>query len=149
VRLTAGLFAIGVVLLAPRPGLACVCTDTGSVADEWRASGAVFLGRIVGLSIEAVKLEDIMAERMRASFKVERRWKGPKGPTIDVWTCGDQVEVCTCGVDFNLGERYVVFASGKPLGTGSCDRTRVLSAAESIVAELDKLSPAERGRTTR
>lgn len=137
---------MGVALLVSDPLFACVCTETGSVTDELQASGAVFVGRVIPLAIEMVALEDTTAEGMRATFKVERRWKRAKRSTIDVWTCGDQTAVCTCGVDFQLGERYLVFASEKPLGTGSCSRTRVASSAESIIAELDKLLPAGTGR---
>ena len=145
---TAGVLAIGVVILAPDQVLACPCTETGTVRDELKSSRAVFLGRVIALAIETVALENSTAERMRATFKVERRWKSATRSTIEVWTCGDQTAVCTCGLDFKLGERYVVFASGQPLGTGSCDRTRVASAAEAIIAELEKLSPAAKGRIT-
>ena len=147
-RRTARALAVVLVLLAPRTLLACVCTETGSVGDELRSSGAVFLGRIVALTIETVSLEDTTAERMRATFNVERSWKSPKRSKLDVWTCGDQVSFCTCGVEFKLGERYLVFAEGQPLGTGSCSRTRVAAEAEALIAELDKLAPAVKGRIT-
>jgi hypothetical protein len=142
VRWMARVLPVVLVLLAPRPLLACVCSETGSVGDELQSSGAVFLGRIVALRIETLSLEDTTAERMQATFKVERRWKGPQQSKLEVWTCGDQVSFCTCGVDFKLGERYLVFADGQPLGTASCNRTRVAGEAEAIIAELDKLSPA-------
>ena len=147
-KLSAGVLAIGLVLLGGGRLLACVCTETGTVRDELRSSEAVFLGRITALAIETVRLETTTAERMRATFKVERRWKGAKRSTVEVWTCGDQTAVCTCGVDFRLGERYVVFASGQPLGTGSCDRTRVAATADGVISELDALSPEARGRIT-
>jgi len=142
------VIAIVVAVLAPKGLLACVCTETGSVGDELHASGAVFLGRIVALSIETVSLEDTTAERMVATFEVERRWKGPKGSKVTVWTCGDQVSFCTCGVAFKLGERYLVFAEGQPLSTASCNRTRVAAEAAAIIGELDRLSPAAQGRIT-
>src|SRR5262249_40386116 len=135
---------MGVLLLGGERAFACGCSDTGTVEDEIQSSGAVFLGRVTGLAIETVQLEHSTAERMRATFKVDRRWKGAKGSTVQVWTCGDQTAVCTCGIEFKLGERYLVFASGKPLSTGSCDRTRVATTAEAIISQLDALAPAGR-----
>jgi hypothetical protein len=139
---------VGVVLLAPKALPACGCAETGGVGDELKSSDAVFVGRIVALAIEKVPLEDSAAERMTVTFEVERRWKGPNRSKLTVWTCGDQVSFCTCGVDFKLGERYLVFAEGKPLSTASCSRTRVVAEATAIMAELDKLSPTATGRIT-
>lgn len=142
------VLAVVLVLLLPRTLLACVCAETGGVGDELKSSGAVFVGRIVALAIEKVSLEDATGERMTATFAVERRWKGPNRAKLTVWTCGDQVSFCTCGVEFKLGERYLVFAEGQPLSTASCSRTRVAAEAEPIIAELDRLSPAAKGRIT-
>jgi hypothetical protein len=148
VRRKLGLVAVGLLLAVPSSLPACVCTETGGIGDELRASTAVFLGRIIALNIDTVVVEGTSVERMRATFRVDRQWKGRRRPTTDIWTCGDQVAACTCGVDFRLGERYVVFASGKPLSTGSCDRTKAAGAAETLIAELDKLSPTAKGRIT-
>jgi hypothetical protein len=119
-----------------RSAHACVCSETGTVKDEVESSRAVFLGRLIGLRIDVVDVEHTKVERTVATFRVERSWKGPKLAKVDVWTCGDQVTVCTCGVDFKLGEQYLVFASGKPLSTASCSRTGVASVSEAIIAEL-------------
>jgi hypothetical protein len=142
------VLAILIVALFPRVGFACICSETGSVADELQASQAVFFGRIIALTIDTLTVDGTPFERMRATFKVERGWKGAKESQIDVFTCGDQVSLCTCGVDFRLGGRYLVFASGQPLGTGSCDRTRPTGATDPVISELDKLVPAATGRIT-
>jgi hypothetical protein len=125
---------------------ACVCAETGSLAEELQASAAVFVGRVLALTIDTVTVEGMAIERTRATLKVEQHWKGAQRPTVDVWTCGDQVVACTCGVDFRLGARYLVFASGKPLGTGSCSRTREADAAEELITQLDTLSLTAKGR---
>jgi hypothetical protein len=147
-RWLASIGALALVMLAPRSGFPCVCTETEGLGDELTSSDAVFVGRVVGIAIEKVPLEDTTAERMTATFEVERRWKGPKRSRLAVWTCGDQVSLCSCGVEFKLGERYLVFAEGRPLSTGSCNRTRVLAEAEALICELDKLSPSAKGRIT-
>jgi hypothetical protein len=140
VKRTASWLALGTLLLSSRPAYTCVCVETGGLADELRSSRAVFLGRIVALSIDPIFVGGTEVERMRATFRVEHSWKGVKGRTVDVLTCGTQTVFCTCRADFRLGERYVVFASGQPLGTGSCNRTAPAGSSEGVVAELDNLS---------
>lgn len=109
-----------------RPVAACPCSDLGSIADEYHHSRAVFVGRIVSIEISSKIIEGERVENMIATFVVERRWKGPSMRRLRVQTCGTQTLVCTCGADFQLGQRYVVFADGKLLQTSSCNRNTTL-----------------------
>jgi hypothetical protein len=86
----------------------------------------VFVGRIVSLEISSKVIGGETIENMIATFDLERRWKGPSVRRLRVQTCGTQALVCTCGFNFQLGERYVVFAEGKPLKTSSCNRNAIL-----------------------
>lgn len=132
------LACIIAILCAARPAAACVCADPGSLADEYRRSSAVFVGRIVSLEISTKVVEGRRIENMIATFDVERRWKGPSARRLRVQTCGTQMLVCTCGVDFQLGQRYVVFAEGKPFQTSSCNRTTIAdTAGEELLKGLD------------
>lgn len=115
-----------VTILMTRPVAACICSDMGSTADEYQHSSAVFVGRIVSIEISSRIIDGVTVEAMIATFAVERRWKGPSIRRLRVQTCGTQTMVCTCGADFQLGQRYVVFAEGKPLQTSSCNRNTVL-----------------------
>jgi uncharacterized phage protein gp47/JayE len=113
----------------------------GTLADEYRRSSAVFVGRIVSLEISTMVVEGHAVENMVATFEVERRWKGPSARRLRVQTCGTQMLVCTCGVDFQLGQRYVVFAEGKLLQTNSCNRTTVADAAgDGLLESLDAVA---------
>jgi hypothetical protein len=115
-----------------------VCADTGTLADEYRQSSAVFVGRIVSLEISTKVVKGHRIENMVATFEVERRWKGPSARRLRVQTCGTQMMACTCGVDFQLGQRYVVFAEGRPLQTSSCNRTTLAdTAGEDLLKGLD------------
>jgi hypothetical protein len=76
---------------------------------------------------------------MIATFRVERRWKGSQLSEVQVKTCGTQVEVCTCGVDFQLGERYLVVGAGKPLETSICYRTILAVGADEEIRALDAM----------
>jgi len=132
------LACVVVIVCAARPAGACACADMGSLADEYRQSDAVFVGRIVSIEISAEVVKGHRIEHMTATFKVERRWKGPSVRRLRVGTCGTQTMVCTCGVDFQLGQRYVVFAEGKPLTTSSCNRTTLADTADNeLLKSLD------------
>jgi hypothetical protein len=121
------LACIVAIVFTVRPVDACVCADMGSLADEYHHSSAVFVGRIVSLEISSKVIDGVTIENMVATFAVERRWKGPSIRRLRVQTCGTQALVCTCGFDFQLGQRYVVFAQGKPLlQTSSCNRNEIL-----------------------
>ena len=74
---------------------------------------------------------------MVATFNVERRWKGAQGRTVRVRTCGTQTMICTCGVDFQIGQRYVVLAACNSLETDICWPTQTADGAENIIKELD------------
>ena len=78
---------------------------------------------------------------MVATFEVEQRWKGPSLRRLRVQTCGTQTFVCTCGADFQLGQRYVVFAEGKMLETSSCNRTTVADpVGDELLKGLDAIT---------
>jgi len=80
-------------------------------------------------------------ESMVATFEVEQRWKGPSLRRLRVLTCGTQTFVCTCGADFQLGQRYVVFAEGKMLETSSCNRTAIPNpAGDDLLKDLDAIA---------
>ncbi len=135
------LACVVAILCSARPAGACVCADLGSLADEYHRSGAVFIGRIVSLEISAKVVEGHRIENMVATFDVERRWKGPSVRRLRVQTCGTQTLICTCGADFQLGQRYVVFAEGKPLATSSCNRTTIAdTAGDELLKGLDAVA---------
>lgn len=120
------LGCIVVIACTARPVGACTCAEFGSLANEYHHSRAVFVGRIVSIEISSKVIKGETIENMIATFVVERRWKGPSVRRLRVQTCGTQALVCTCGFDFELGERYVIFADGKPLNTSDCNSNAIL-----------------------
>jgi hypothetical protein len=135
------LACIVATMCAARPVAACTCADLGPLADEYHHSSAVFVGRIVSIEISSKIIEGERVENMIATFAVERRWKGPSIRRLRVQTCGTQTLVCTCGVGFQLGQRYVVFAEGKPLQTSSGNRTHIAeTAGEDLLKGLDAIA---------
>ena len=135
------LVCIFAILCTARSVDACACADLGSIADEYHKSSAVFIGRIVAIEISTRVYKGDKIEKMVATFEVEQRWKGPSLRRLRVQTCGTQTFVCTCGADFQLGQRYVVFAEGKPLETSSCNRTTVADpVGDELLKGLDAIA---------
>lgn len=137
------LRSIIVIVWTAGPVGACVCADLGSLADEYHHSNAVFVGRIVSLEISSKVIDGETIENMTATFDVERRWKGPSVRRLRVQTCGTQAMACTCGFNFQLGVRYVVFAEGKPLKTSSCNRNAILPQIPQAEATEIRAAGAE------
>jgi hypothetical protein len=115
------------VSLAIAAALASVRAEcaTPGIDEEFRLSGAVFLGRATDQSV----LTDARPWYTETTFDVERLWKGK--PDADkrlrVRTCGGVVgdRDMGCGESFRFvpGTQYVVFADGDPLATNTCHHT--------------------------
>jgi hypothetical protein len=110
------------------------CGPPPSIEAEFEASSVVVIGRVVGIATTMREWPepDVTGERLKfqmrvATVEVERRWKGPVAKTIQVETC----ELCTTGVWFAIGERWVVFAHGEPPTTSDCGRTLLYSDSRS------------------
>ena len=69
---------------------------------------------------------------MVATFEVEQRWKGPSLRRLRVLTCGTQTFVCTCGADFQLGQRVELYPSNLDMSTNVYDRYYV-TRGEQVV----------------
>jgi hypothetical protein len=106
------------------------CGPPPSIEAEFEASSVVVIRRVVAIATTMREWPepDVTGERLKfqmrvATLDVEQRWKGPVEKTIQVETC----ELCTTGVGFAIGERWVVFAQGVPPTTGDCGRTLLYS----------------------
>ncbi len=130
---------LGLVLLQPRPVYACSCVmdprGEAPAAGLQRAR-AVFAGRVT-------RVNDLLSgwtgRPVRVTFDVAQVWKGPAERHIMIRTGtggGD------CGIDFRLGEDYIVYAydaqdppgTGSGLAANSCSRTDVLADAQADLA---------------
>lgn len=124
--------ALGVLLLtltlASRDAEACSCRAPGPPCSAMFTS-TVFVGKVKA-SVEA--------ERGRATTTFELvetlHSKAPLGPTVELRhsTMGS-----VCGLTFEQGRTYVVYAGGEPpskLTAGACSRTHVLKQKDEDVA---------------
>ena len=139
--LTVALVANTLLLGGPQAGeaYACSCAETRSVEETFEKSAAVFSGEVVKAEEtppEPPDGDDPFLGLGPVTFEVEETWKGASEDSVTVYGHGPEV---SCGIDFEKGETYLVYAyrTNGDLGTDYCGRTKPLSLAGSDVSELN------------
>jgi hypothetical protein len=112
---------------------ACECDGRGSPREELRKAKAVFTGEIVEITPVS------QGSSYLIKFKVKRFWKGVKGEFINVQSPGG-----LCGLPFNVGEVWIVYAYGRELWTDNCRRTK---KAENATEDLRALGRGKMPKT--
>jgi hypothetical protein len=151
-----GLTALTVLTVATARGAsACSCGASGPPCQNAFQVDAVFAGTVLGISAlpdEGPPLppgEFRSPQAVRVEFGDVVAFRGVQGPTLSVLTAGSGP---ACGYAFKQGERYLVYASRNPNGTGFvtgiCSRTRRLAEADDDLGFLQTLSASSvtRGR---
>ncbi len=133
--------AVNLVLastLHVREARACSCAGSLAPERELRTSDAVFSGEVV--SIEGDRLAPGLGPPLgRVTFDAKESWKGVSEKSVVVYGHGDEV---SCGIDFEKGEQYLVYAyrsndgPGDHLETSYCDATKLMSEAEADLRVL-------------
>ncbi|MBA2618421.1 MAG: hypothetical protein H0U91_09680 [Rubrobacter sp.] len=116
---------------------ACSCAETRDVEESFEKSAAIFSGRVVKAEGAAPVPPDGDDPFLGpVTFEVEEAWKGASEGSVVVYGQGPEP---SCGIDFERGETYLVYAyrSDGYLGTDYCGRTKPLSFAGSDVGELN------------
>jgi hypothetical protein len=126
---TAALVFGAATLLSPAGARAdeCGCDKRfGDAVEALPSFKSAFAGRV-----ESVREE---GETRSVTFRVFRAWKGPRDRQLTVTT-----PATACGVSFEQGAEYVVFATGAgdALRTDGCSPTSVLARAARSVRQLD------------
>jgi len=117
--------------LAADPGArsahACSCAGGASLEEELESSDAVFAGAVTEIERED-HAPGVGPPLGRVTFDVNESWKGVTEGTASVYGQGDEV---SCGLDFDPGERYLVYAyrTGDHLETSFCEATKPLAEA--------------------
>ncbi len=136
---------------------ACLCDGVPTVAEELKGATAIFSGKYVsaeykkGIVNELRKMQEEMDgkkieyEVLVLRFQVEKWWKGDLSNEVILVT--DQTRasdgttsVGGCGLGFEKGKRYLIYAYGneKELGTNACTRTKSLKKAKNDLKQLGK-----------
>lgn len=114
---------------------ACSCAEPGSVAEEAAASDLVVFGEVVSVREPGLGCSQSSADPVQVRIDVLEGFVGA--------AAGDEVEVETaregasCGVGFEEGQTWLVYAQG---GSASlCSRTRRAEAGDPELVELADL----------
>ena len=131
------IFALSI----PSTSLACEChCDQPGMNDPKemeRRAKAVFVGEVIAAREATREDERNHSAPYVFRLRVERYWKGVKTPEISI-SAMDGPPHC-CGMEFEVGEKYLVYAVDKNLGT-ACTRTRSLASADE---DLKALGPGK------
>ena len=110
--MTAALIPVGV-----HPAWGCKCVPPAPDAEAAQHSAAVFTGVSEG------EVGGGLTQTVSWKFRVDDVYKGSVHETE---TIGSATQSTACGITFDEGQRYVVFAFGDPdqLSTNTCSNTR-------------------------
>ena len=122
---------------------ACTCGDT-TVAASKNYATIVFSGRIM----KKVKSNAVEKDGVEVTFQVDRVWKGKVGPSVKIYSgpTSDLYDFMDlCSPEFELGDRYVVFARGEKLFSNIiCSYTTKLEDGKDGNFVLDELGRGRR-----
>jgi hypothetical protein len=145
-HLSALIAAFAVLFALPQTCFACSCLAPPPPAEAAADAAAVFQGEVI--KVEQVRGSTGAAHR-RVTLRVSTVWKGNVTAETLAYTANDSA---ACGIDFQQGTEYVIYASvangtefsGTPansLVTGLCDRTRPVAEAADDLAALGPGQP--------
>ena len=133
----------GVLAASRASAWACSCVPPLSPQEELEQADAVFFGAVDRLEVQRDSHAPLtqLPEDKLATFSVVRVWKGLQQPSISVATALGRT---ACGVDFQVGQFYLVYAYTGVSGqegyhTTSCTRTSAWGDAEQV--DLKILGP--------
>ena len=105
--------------------------DKRRIKDALSEARAVFSGKILKIK-RGIPTDADAAPPVQVTFKVSKVWKNVKTEKVIVMTDRDIYGMC--GMPFEVGESYLVYAcewkEADGLGTGQCTRTIEMSLAE-------------------
>lgn len=115
----------------PRGAYACSCAPPPEPRVALESATSVFSGMAVDVKEESSP----GITRRAVTFDVISSWKGASQAQLVVYTAMDSA---MCGVDFEVGKRYLVYTSGDEANpnTGLCDRTKLLTVSGEDIAKL-------------
>ncbi len=139
----APVLAAALALWATSPAHACSCAGIPEFEASVASAEAVFSGVVE--SVEPVG-DDPHWSQFAVHFEVSAAWKGLTGETVTIFTSSSSA---SCGIDFQVGHAYLVYADAySPLEPGTfstmlCHRTHETFPGDPDVIRLgDPVVPA-------
>lgn len=126
-----------VFLANPAIVSACSCMNPGTPTEELQKADAVFSGQVIDIQENSYEFyPGVFAGEYQVKIQVDNYWKNANQSELDVYT---NLESTACGYDFELGEKYLVFAYANDedrLSTSWCSLTQPLDGAKLILEEI-------------
>ena len=128
---------------------ACSCISSGPACQAFWKTDVVFDGTVV--NIDPTTRDETFSDRtfwvseFVVTLQVRQSWKGIEGETVQVTTSGSGA---SCGFDFKMGGRYLVFASrgeGSRPRVSLCSATRAYDGTGETAAFFGSLAAPESG----
>ena len=104
--------AAALFLMSGGPALACTCVPSKGIQADMADATAVFEGTVLG-----VRQGGTGSGVAEVRFRAVRYWKGDPSPEPVVLT-----STRMCGLEFRVGERWLVLGRGRPAGHRALQR---------------------------
>ena len=153
-RINSVVVALALCVLAQLAGVpaadACTCLSSGPACQAFWTTDVAFDGTVV--KIDPTSRDETFSDRtfqvteFVVTLQVRQSWKGVEGETVQVTTSGSGA---SCGFNFKMGGRYLVFASrggsdSRPR-VSLCSFTRAYDATGETAAFFTSLDAPEAG----
>lgn len=140
-RLTVALAVLAFIVTAlrqqPPSAFACSCMIAPPPTQARDEAVAVFAG-----TVSAIAPANPGSTNLLVTFDLDESWKGPTESQLTITTPGNSA---ACGVSFDVGQGYLVYASAQEgqFQTTLCSRTAPLGAAGEDLAALGTGTPID------
>lgn len=133
------LLVCAITFVGAQSAQACSCIEPPPPREALAASDMVFYGQVIKTRRDA---NDINEGSLFATFRVRQIWKGELEPEIVIETAPNSA---MCGVGFEKGDQYLVYASMQEgrLHTHLCTRTRQAVSTDEELVTLGKAEEPE------
>ena len=140
--MTRPLLIFALALMSAVRALGCSCDTLPPMEVEFARSDSVFVGRVVQMSVESRNEGDYHYEVKVCRFQVIEAFKSIEDQKKEL-TVITPMSGTACGFPFELGDRYLVYASAYhgELETSICRRTRALIQSKEATLLVPRPQP--------
>lgn len=142
-RIPHGLYGLAVLICASAPSVLAVCSQPPPrVCTEFYDSAAVFTGTVVGVRSDPG--EEGSTNGWFYRVRVQKSFRGPKGPEIEVYTGNDSARF-----PLEKGRQYLLFArQWEPTGRfliGDCGNSGFLEKSAEAIRQIEQIRKTKSG----
>ncbi|KAI9133446.1 hypothetical protein [Acaryochloris sp. CCMEE 5410] len=142
------LTPIGLIpFLRPQAAWACSCMQS-TPEEQMERADIVFTGRVIDQKMKAAEIQPFGGRTwVQWTFEVESDQKGAVSEQVTVESASNSA---ACGINFQMGERYQVFAnqSNTDLKASLCSGTRALRDGQQEQSQAPSPCVGRHGKRT-